>query len=308
MRKKILKSFNWIIGIAGLGGSLYSLFHFGHWDQWRFPPLALTLALIAVTIVEIWCRAERLRSASQLAGKSITFFQAAWANAVGDLFAAVTPARVGGELSRLAALSQVQMKTRQALSALAIEGFVDHVSLGTLIGCTLIVAMIDGIKGFSFLSAFTTLCIYIAVAALFLVGFVIISRRKKLDCSIEDIFRNPRLLFLTIVHHVVRVGILPLIIAFFPNDMAPLSVAMWSFIFIYGLGIIPLPSGGGTVELSFLATFSGTLGAENVGLALLWWRMSSHYLYILLAPLFMLAAAFKRFRTESIPQKGEVNA
>ncbi|MBL8958401.1 MAG: hypothetical protein JNJ98_01000, partial [Gemmatimonadetes bacterium] len=50
----------------------------------------------------------------------------------------------------------------------------------------------------------------------------------------------------------------------------------------YGAAIAPAPGGGGVVEFAFNAALGGVLSPRLMAASLIWWRVYSFYIYILI--------------------------
>jgi uncharacterized membrane protein YbhN (UPF0104 family) len=73
-----------------------------------------------------------------------------------------------------------------------------------------------------------------------------------------------------------------LIVSFLVPDVPLVQLFIWSFILIEGLSLLPIPSGGGSVEIAFVAALEPLLGTDITITSLVWWRLASHYSYILI--------------------------
>jgi uncharacterized membrane protein YbhN (UPF0104 family) len=64
---------------------------------------------------------------------------------------------------------------------------------------------------------------------------------------------------------------------------APLApLALWPLGFLYGAAVVPVPGGGGAVEVAFRAALGGAIPVTLFAAALVWWRFYTFYIYILL--------------------------
>jgi len=121
----------------------------------------------------------------------------------------------------------------------------------------------------------------------------ILVRKKILPRNFSHFSYRPELLLYTSIHHIIRIGMLPLLLSFFSSSLFDAATFAWSFFFIYAFNLLPLPSGGGTIELSFTHIFDNALG-NNLATALIWWRMFSHYSYVILGSAFLLGDLWKK--------------
>jgi len=89
----------------------------------------------------------------------------------------------------------------------------------------------------------------------------------------------------SVVHVSMRLCVLPaLVLTVYPDTpLAPL--ALWPFGFLYGVAIVPAPGGGGAVEIAFRAALGSVIPPRIFPAALLWWRIYTFYIYIVLGAL-----------------------
>jgi glycosyltransferase 2 family protein len=93
-------------------------------------------------------------------------------------------------------------------------------------------------------------------------------------------------LLISVFHVAVRFTILPAIVySATPQDIALAPLVIWPLGFIYGVGILPAPGGGGAVELAFRAALTKVIPAAIFAPALVWWRFYTFYIYIVVGAL-----------------------
>jgi uncharacterized membrane protein YbhN (UPF0104 family) len=80
----------------------------------------------------------------------------------------------------------------------------------------------------------------------------------------------------------IRLTVLPALVltSIATAPLAPL--ALWPLGFLYGAAVVPVPGGGGAVEMAFQAALGGTIPVSLFAAALVWWRFYTFYIYILL--------------------------
>jgi uncharacterized membrane protein YbhN (UPF0104 family) len=100
------------------------------------------------------------------------------------------------------------------------------------------------------------------------------------------------------VHVAVRLSILPALVLTTLSGVALAPLALWSFSFLYGAVVVPVPGGGGAVEVAFRAALGGVIPQSIFGAALLWWRFYTFYFYILLGALVAGGAVMRALRKE----------
>lgn len=291
MLTKRSRAFHAILGTLGVVGSLISLFRFGHWDDFTFPSLKLFLILGLLTVVEILCRAERLRRACHAVGQRPSLWEGIWVNAVGDVFGAVTPSSVGGEVSRVTALVRLRMKTSEGIKALAIERFSLLVSLGFSMVILGIAVFVRYREAFAIPSFRYTVFLYLGLSLGLLAVFIGGIRYKKIKADWRELLVRFDLIGLGLIHHLIRIGLLPLIVFFLTDRPPSILVFVWSFILGYGLTLIPIPSGGGSVEIAFMAALQPVVGSSIAGMSLLLWRLAGHYFYVVSGALVTLSGS-----------------
>jgi uncharacterized membrane protein YbhN (UPF0104 family) len=279
----------WLLGILGLAGSIYGLMHFGQWHYFSRPPVGLLTVILAFTLLEMLCRAERLRRAARLLGYPISLRQSFWVNGIGDLFGAITPASIGGEVTRFAALLKLRMSPAVGVKTIAVERF-------SLLIALIFVIVISGLalvglprESYDFPSLRHTLFFYLGI---FLVMVALLSgwvRLKKVVIDWRKYVCKKDLIGLGAVHHLIRISLLPLIVFLLTQKPPQALVFIWSFVLSYGVSLIPIPSGGGAVELAFMAALGPVLGKGTAGESLILWRLVGHYFYAVLGALIALA-------------------
>lgn len=271
-----------------MGGSLFSLVHFGHWENLVWPGTRFVIFLVGLVGFEMACRSLRLKKVCALMGQKISFWESTWVGALGDVYGAATPSSVGGEFSRIAALARFGIKGSKALMVLASERLALLSSLTFVMLLSAVLILIQNASVFSIHSLFYTLLFYMGLALGLIVLLIVMIRHKKMKMPLKKLLLRPDIFLLAMAHHVVRLGILPLILWIFARQAPNLQILIWSFILGYGISLLPIPSGGGSVELMFMTVFKPILGEEMAALILIWWRFSGHYFYVVVGLLVTL--------------------
>jgi glycosyltransferase 2 family protein len=298
---------------ATIGVSFYMI---AGWSQdgtsLLLPPRAHLLALLAVAI-EVLARALKIRWSARAAGIRISLGTAARTCLGGDFGAAITPARSGAEPARFFILAESGLTSASALVILYAELFLEVFSLAAVVlvvgivfrNAGTVVVTLVGLVGM-----YATVILGIGALALFLsrrnvggppprwarrlrlhagrwrtVQRVLRRLRSTVD-SVERVNRGPAICayLASIVHVAIRLAVLPaLVLTSAPSaQIAPL--ALWPLGFLYGAAVVPVPGGGGAVELAFRAALGGgdKIPAQLFAAALVWWRFYTFYIYILL--------------------------
>ncbi len=276
---------------AGIGilGSLYSLYHFGFWKEWTMPPFKLFIFILFLILAEMVVRAERLCRAVKIVGdKRIRFRDAFFANASGDVFGAITPASIGGEVARLGGCLRSGLSATEGVKALAVE----RLSLVlSLFWCVMVICVTSGRGGHN-------LMIYGALALVLLILLIVLVHYAK--GSFRPYLWKWDLFCLSLFHHVVRLGLLPLIIFYYQREAPAPIIYFWSLVLAYGFSFVPIPSGGGTIEAAFMTALTPLLGSGVAAESLLIWRFLGHYFYLLSGALVTLWGS-QRFFSFSQP-------
>lgn len=276
------RKLNGVFAVVGILGSLYSLYHFGFWKEWTMPPFKLFIFILFLILAEMVVRAERLCRAVKIVGKvhkRISFRDAFFINASGDVFGAITPASIGGEVARLAGLVKSGLSATEGVKTLAVERLS---LLLSLFWCVMIICVTSGRGG-------QNLIIYGGLAAVLFVLLIVLIHYAKgwvIHPSFRPYLWKWDLFCLSLFHHAVRLGLLPLIVFYYqreaptPLGPAPL-IYFWSLILGYGFSFVPIPSGGGTIEAAFMTALTPLLGLGVAAESLLIWRFLGHYFYVL---------------------------
>jgi len=308
----------WLLTIlsfaATIGVSLYLVFG---WSQQgaalTLPPVAHLLAVGAVA-VEVLARSLKIRWSARAAGIQISLGTAARTCLGGDFAAAITPARSGAEPARFFVLSETGLRASSVLVILYAELFLEVFSLAAVVLVVGIVFRHAGVVVATLVSmvgGYAAVILGIGAVALYLsrrntsgppprwaqrlritgnrwrtVQVALVKLRATID-SVERVRTRPAIyaFFASVVHVAIRLTVLPaLVLTSAPS--APLApLALWPLGFLYGAAVVPVPGGGGAVEMAFRAALGGTIPPRLFAAALIWWRFYTFYVYILLGAL-----------------------
>lgn len=290
------------------------------------PPMAHLFALGAVAL-EVAARAQKLVWSAKALGLRLPFVTAVRTSLGGDFGAAITPARSGAEPARYLILAEAKLAPASALLILFAELFLEALSLAVVVT---IVALIFHDAG-SVLGALVGVVGGYSVFVLAIAAFgLLLSRRsasgppprwasrlglhagrwrvvqrwlrqvRRTVDQVKDVDFGPAGLSLiaSIVHVAVRLIVLPALVLTTVPDVPFAPLALWSFSILYGAVVVPVPGGGGAVEVAFRATLGDTIPPSIFGAALLWWRFYTFYLYILLGALVAGGTVMRALRKE----------
>ena len=282
-------TFHWLMGGLGIGGSVYCLIRFGQWRHLSWPGTPFLLLSVSLVLLEMACRAERLKRVTPLVGTPISFWESVWVNALGDIYGAATPSSFGGEVSRLASLTRLGLTGSGAMVTLAIERFALLLSLATVMILSVLILLVKNPALLSVRSLLLTFLLYVGFSIGLVIFMIVAIRLKKIEARWHELTLRPDILGLAMVHHGIRLSFLPLSLWFLAGaDFSPM-IFIWSFILSYGVALLPIPSGGGSMELTFLALFKPMFGGIRAAATLVWWRLLSHYLYVFISLLVAIA-------------------
>lgn len=286
-------------------------------------PSGVTLALpwqahllaFSAFAAEIVARSFKLTWSAKSVGTHLPLTTSIRTSLGGDFAASITPARVGAEPARFLILKLSGIESSPAIVILYLELFLEMISLGVVLASMMLlfdasnrvfVAMI-GVVG-----AYAAFVISIGIIGIVLSRRVTgteppaWARRLKLTGkrwefihrwlvrvrttvdSVKEMHYGwlSAALAASILHVAIRFTILPAIVYTATQANVPLApLVIWPLGFIYGVGVLPAPGGGGAVELAFRAALTKVIPANIFAPALVWWRFYTFYIYIIIGAL-----------------------
>jgi uncharacterized protein (TIRG00374 family) len=326
--------------VATIGVSIYMI---AGWSQQgtslTLSPRAHLLAILAV-VVEVLARALKIRWSAQAAGIRLPLGTAIRTCLGGDFGAAITPARSGAEPARFFILAESGLASSSVLVILYAELFLEVFSLAAVVLAVAIVfrhagAVVLTLVGL--VGTYAAVVLGVGATALFLsrrnangppprwarrlrlhagrwrtIQRALRKLRATID-SVEHVNAKPAIasFFASVVHVGVRLTVLPaLVLTSVPS--APLApLALWPLGFLYGAAVVPVPGGGGAVEMAFQAALGGAIPITLFAAALVWWRFYTFYIYIVLGAIAagntVLRAVRKTEDYETEVETGELN-
>jgi uncharacterized membrane protein YbhN (UPF0104 family) len=263
--------------------------------------LQANLVCIALVAIDLVTRTWRLQWILRGLEFDVPFGEVFTVNVVGDAASAVTPLRVGGEPTRLAALTQAKVSVAAGVVAILIETAVMWPVIIAAAGWLALIYAPAWWRGAApdlentLVSAWPWV---LAIIAASVAGWWLARRiaphaslvmRQGTRRAMAYWRRMPAWplvasIPLTLVSLAARVAILPVLALTLstPPEMGPLSFA--SFLLIYGQLLLPTPSGAGVVELGFLGGAVGDLGVHHRSILLIW-RMYTTFVLVALGVL-----------------------
>ncbi len=257
------------------------------------------LALLALA-VDVVVRAWRIQLAAWTAGGALKFWPAVRLNFYGEAASTLTPNRLGGEAARFAGLTEAGLRSVTALVAVGVEVAAEW-PVFLLMLVALLLHYVPNWKS----SAEAWLrrhlagdLLLIEVAALAVLLVIYLTQRLVRAGAIRHrVRRQWRVAWthvrraplwaqvvnagLTAVSLSARALVLPALAWGIPDAPPFKEMFFGSLALLASPLLVPLPSGGGGIEVAFLSGFAGDFGVRGVRM-LLWWRF---YTVILLTGL-----------------------
>jgi uncharacterized membrane protein YbhN (UPF0104 family) len=246
----------------------------------------LSLALLAVDCV---VRAWRIQLAAWTAGGRLSFNDAFRLNLYGEAASQLTPNRLGGEPARFLGLTEAGLRPVTAIVAIGVEVAAEW-PVFLLAGAALFVHYesdwwnaarswlqrhrAGDLVAIEIVALVVLITVYL-LQRLARAGFVRHRVRRQWRVALAHVRRAPRWALgagalLTAVSIAARTLILPAL-AWGMKDAPPFADMFYGALaLLHAPLVVPLPSGGGGIEVVFLNGFAGDFGDRQVTLLLLW--------------------------------------
>jgi uncharacterized protein (TIRG00374 family) len=290
------------------------------------PPAAHLLAAAAVA-AEIASRAWKITYSARAVGLRLSFGTGIRTCLGGDFGAAITPARSGAEPARYLILAEAKVSPANVLVILFAELFLEALSLAVVVAvCAVVFAGAGVVLGalVGVVGGYAAFVLGLGFAAYF------ISRRgtygppppwaRRLRLTggrwrmvqrglrqVRDTVNQVRsldwtyatiALLMSIAHVAVRLAILPALVLTTHPEVPVAPLALWPFSFLYGAVVVPVPGGGGAIEVIFAKVLGDVIPHAIFGASLLWWRFYTFYVYILLGAIVAGGVVMRALRKE----------
>lgn len=315
---------------ALLGVSVYIIADWGsaaRGASLALPPMAHLLAAAAVA-TEISTRAWKITYSAKAVGLWLPFRVGLRTCLGGDFGAAITPARSGAEPARYLILSEAKLSPANVLLILFAEIFLEALSLAAVVAvCAIFFHAAGGVLTALIMVAGAYAGVVLGLGTLALV----VSRRgtfgpppgwarslrltggrwrmvqrslRRVRDTVEQVrtlnwrFATIALL-MSIAHVAVRLAILPALVLTTHPDVPLAPIALWPFSFLYGAVVVPVPGGGGAVEVVFAKVLGDVIPESIFGASLLWWRFYTFYVYIILGAIVAGGVVMRAVRREA---------
>jgi uncharacterized membrane protein YbhN (UPF0104 family) len=244
------------------------------------------LALLALDCV---ARSWRIQVAAWTAGSHLGFNDAFRLNLYGEAASQLTPNRLGGEPARFLGLAESGLRPVAGLVAIGVEVACEW-PVFLLAAATLFVYYVPDWRaamglwlrrhraGELVIIEIVTLVVLLVVyflQRLVRSGMIRHRVRRQWRVAWAHVRRAPRWALgagalLTFVSMAARALILPALVWGMPAAPPFLAMFVGALALIHAPLIVPLPSGGGGLEVAFLNGFAGDFGPRQVTVLLLW--------------------------------------
>lgn len=244
---------------------------------------------ILLVAVDSVARAWRIQLATRAAGGRLAFPDALRLNLYGEAASTLTPNRLGGEPARFLGMTWSGLRVVMALVALGVEVAAEWPVFGTIAVALAAYYVPDwseaadrflshslarDLLGFELIALVVLLVIW-TLQRLVRPGAIRHRVRRQWRVALAHV-RRARwwVLFVGALLTVVSLGARALILAalVWGHRDAPSFAVMFfgSLALLHAPLVVPLPSGGGGIEVAFLSGFAGDFGSAQVTMLLLW--------------------------------------
>jgi uncharacterized membrane protein YbhN (UPF0104 family) len=246
----------------------------------------LSLVLLAVDCV---VRAWRIQLAAWTAGGRLSFNDAFRLNLYGEAASQLTPNRLGGEPARFLGLTEAGLRPVTAIVAIGVEVAAEW-PVFLFAGAALFAHYVPDwryaahnwlhrhragdLVTIEIVALVVLITVYL-LQRLARAGFIRHRVRRQWRVALAHVRRAPRWALaagalLTAVSIVARTLILPAL-AWGMKDAPPFGDMFYGALaLLHAPLVVPLPSGGGGIEVVFLNGFAGDFGDRQVAMLLLW--------------------------------------
>jgi uncharacterized membrane protein YbhN (UPF0104 family) len=249
--------------------------------------------ILAILLLAIDCaaRAWRIQLATRAAGGRLTFLDALSLNLYGEAACTFTPNRLGGEPARFLGMTWSGLRVVQALVALGVEVAAEWPVFGIVavaLGAYylpdwsaaadrfLTHSLARDLLGIELIALVVLLVIW-TLQRLVRPGAIRHRVRRQWRVALAHVRRAPWwVLFvgalLTVISLAARALILPALVWGHPDAPSFGVMLFGSLALLHAPLVVPLPSGGGGIEVAFLSGFAGDFGPGHQVMMLLLWR------------------------------------
>lgn len=269
------------------------------------------LTLLGVVSLEIVFRVLKIIFSARAIGIHTSFGVAARTILGGDFAASITPSRSGAEPARFLVLTEAGMPVASVLLVLFLELFLEMCSLAVL-------ALLFGVLWHDQAGIVRGILITVGIYSLGVLGAgafgLALARRRangprptlvrwmgigagawrKIQLSLRQLRASVgalrrahaglmgAALAFSILHVAARLLVLPVVVRSYGGEASTSALVLWPMALLYGAAVAPAPGGGGVVEFAFKAALGGVLPTRLMAASLIWWRVYSFYIYIVI--------------------------
>jgi len=249
--------------------------------------------LLAILLLAIDCiaRAWRIQLATRAAGGRLSFQDGLRLNLYGEAACTFTPNRLGGEPARFLGMTWSGLRVVQALVALGVEVAAEWPVFG-IVAIALAAyyvpdwsaaadrflthSLARDLLGIELIALVALLVIW-TLQRLVRPGAIRHRVRRQWRVALAHVRRAPWwVLFggalLTVISLAARALILPVLVWGHPDAPSFGVMFFGSLALLHAPLVVPLPSGGGGIEVAFLSGFAGDFGPGHQVMTLLLWR------------------------------------
>ncbi|HXG97497.1 MAG TPA: lysylphosphatidylglycerol synthase transmembrane domain-containing protein [Gemmatimonadales bacterium] len=249
--------------------------------------------LIAILLLAIDCiaRAWRIELATGAAGGQLSFQDGLRLNLYGEAACTFTPNRLGGEPARFLGMTWSGLRVVQALVALGVEVTAEWPVFGIVAVALaayyvpdwsaaadrfLTHSLARDLLGIELIALVALLVVW-TLQRLVRPGAIRHRVRRQWRVALAHVRRAPWwVLFggalLTVISLAARALILPALVWGHPDAPSFGVMFFGSLALLHAPLVVPLPSGGGGIEVAFLSGFAGDFGPGHQVMTLLLWR------------------------------------
>src|SRR2546421_754192 len=260
--------------------------------RWATAPTDQVMShLLALALLGVDClaRAWRIQLATWTAGGRLSFGDAFRLNLYGEAASQLTPNRLGGEPARFLGLTEAGLRPVTAIVAIGVEVACEW-PVFLLAGAALVAyylpdwpgaasAWLQHHRAGELVTIEITVLLVLVTAYLLQrlarAGFIRHRVRRQWRVAWAHVRRAPRWALaagalLTVASIVARALILPALAWGMPGRPPFGQMFYGALALLHAPLVVPLPSGGGGLEVAFLNGFAGDFGARQVTMLLLW--------------------------------------
>ncbi len=278
--------------------------------------------VLAILLVAIDCtaRAWRIQLATRASGGRLSFRDALRLNLYGEAASTLTPNRLGGEPARFLGMTWSGLRVVLALVALGVEVAAEWPVFGAVAIALaayyvpdwseaadrfLTHSLARDLLGIELIALVLLLVIW-TLQRLVRPGAIRHRVRRQWRVALAHVRRAPWLVLvggalLTVISLAARALVLPALVWGHPDAPAFAVMFFGSLALIHAPLVVPLPSGGGGIEVAFLSGFAGDFGPGHQLAMLLLWRFYTTILLTVLGVYLLIrthgAAAAKELFT-----------